>query len=79
MLKFEIKAKLKNKIQEIDMALSNNYKDNAHLALKELYDLLENEKQEGKIKEKDYQKWKVKADSYATRMKGYGHNNHIGW
>lgn len=79
MLNFETKSKLKSKVQEIDMALSNNYKDNAHLALKELYELLGQLKEDGKIKEKDYDKWRVKADSYATRMKGYGHNNHIGW
>lgn len=79
MLKFEVKAQLNNKMQEIDMALSNNYKDNAHLALKELYELLAELKKEGKIKEKDFEKWTVKADGYATGMKGYGHNNHIGW
>ncbi|MCH5266018.1 MAG: hypothetical protein J1F02_08975 [Lachnospiraceae bacterium] len=61
------------------MALSNNYKDNAHTALKELYELLDTLKAEGRLKEKDWQKWKTKADGYTTRMKGYSHNNHIGW
>lgn len=79
MIKFEVKARLKQKVTEIDMALSNNYKDNAHLALKEMYELLDELKNEGKLKEKDYTKWKIKADGYATRMKGYGHNNRIGW
>lgn len=79
MLNFEVKSKLKKKIVEIDMALSNNYKDNAHMALNELYQLLESLLAEDAIKQKDYDKWKVKADSYAVKMKGYGHNNHIGW
>jgi hypothetical protein len=72
---FEIAEKklIKEKITELEMNLENNYKDLAHDALKELYQLLEYLKSNGKIKDKTYNKYKEIADKHKKDMDGYGH------
>ncbi len=73
MLKRKIKLDLDGKMNELKINLENNYKDLAHDALKELQTALENYKESGEIKEKDYMKYKQKVDSYAMRMMNYHH------
>ncbi len=55
------------------MNLENNYKDVALDALHDLQSTIEQMKVSGELKEKDYQKYKQKADNYASRMVGYHH------
>ena len=55
MVKRAIKKEIEAKQNELKMNLSNNYKDLAHTALKELIELLEKYHASGDLKEKDYQ------------------------
>ncbi|MDE5965448.1 MAG: hypothetical protein K2G89_01255 [Lachnospiraceae bacterium] len=73
MIKRTIKKVLDGKMNELVINLENNYKDLAHDALKDLQDTLERMKDSGELKEKDYLKYKQKADDYARRMVGYHH------
>lgn len=73
MLKRKIKLDLDSKLNELKMNLSNNYKDLAHEALNKLQETLEQYKESGEIKEKDYQKYKQIADGYAMQMQNYHH------
>lgn len=73
MIKRKIKQDLDSKLNELKINLENNYKDLAHDALKELQKTLEEYKQSGELKEKDYQKYKQTADTYAMRMQNYHH------
>lgn len=73
MIKRTIKKVLDGKLNELVINLENNYKDLAHDALKDLQDTLERMKDSGELKEKDYLKYKQKADDYARRMVGYHH------
>ncbi len=70
---FELKEKaiLNEKIAELEMNLSNNYKDLAITAFKELGQLLESLK----LKEKTYNKYKKIYDEYAKKMEGYSHRD----
>ena len=73
MLKRRIKLDLDSILNELKMNLSNNYKDLAHEALNKLQETLEQYKESGEIKEKDYQKSKQIADGYAMQMQNYHH------
>lgn len=73
MIKRSTKKVLDGKLSELIMNLENNYKDLAHDALKDLQATLEQMKDSGELKEKDYLKYKQKADDYAQRMVGYHH------
>ncbi len=73
MLKRKIKLDLDSILNELKMNLSNNYKDLAHEALNKLQETLEQYKESGEIKEKDYQKYKQIADGYAMQMQNYHH------
>ena len=72
-MKRAIKMDLDATLNEMKMNLSNNYKDLAHVALKELHSKLESYYMEGAIKEKDYCKYKKIADEYSVRLKDYHH------
>ncbi len=73
MIKRSTKKVLDGKLSELTMNLENNYKDLAHDALKDLQGTLEQMKGSGELKEKDYLRYKQKADDYAQRMVGYHH------
>lgn len=73
MVKRAIKKEIEAKQNELKMNLSNNYKDLAHTALKELIELLEKYHASGDLKEKDYHKYRADADMYAIRMQNYHH------
>lgn len=73
MLKRKIKLQVEAKKNELDMNLANNYKDLAHDALKELDVMVEELKNNGEIKEKDYAKLRDMTDSYKRRMANYHH------
>ncbi len=73
MIRRKIKLDLDNKLNELKINLENNYKDLAHDALKELQGALEEYKESGELKEKDYRKYRQLTDTYAMRMQNYHH------
>ena len=56
------------KLNEMNMNLANNYKDLAHDALKELDQMVEDLKQSGDLKEKDYQKMRQMVDGNKVNL-----------
>lgn len=73
MFKKAVKLELENILKELQMNLANNYKDNAHDALKKLRQTLEDDLKNGSLKEKDYNKYKKIADAYSEKMANYHH------
>ncbi len=73
MLKRSIRLELDAILNELKMNLANNYKDLAHDALKKLHATLDEYKNSGAIKEKDYMKYKKIADEYSDKMADYHH------
>lgn len=73
MVRRKIKQDLDNKLNELKINLENNYKDLAHDALKELQRALEEYRQAGELKEKDYLRYRQITDTYAMRMQNYHH------
>ena len=73
MMKRSVKQQLNAKPNEMNMNLANNYKDLAHDALKELDQMVEDLKQSGDLKEKDYQKMRQMVDGYKVKLSDYHH------
>lgn len=73
MMKRSVKQQLNAKLNEMNMNLANNYKDLAHDALKELDQMVEDLKQSGNLKEKDYQKMRQMVDGYKVKLSDYHH------
>ena len=73
MMKRSVKQQLNAKLNEMNMNLANNYKDLAHDALKELDQMVEDMKQSGDLKEKDYQKMRQMVDGYKVKLSDYHH------
>ncbi len=73
MMKRNVKQQLNAKLNEMNMNLANNYKDLAHDALKELDQMVEDLKQSGDLKEKDYQKMRQMVDGYKVKLSDYHH------
>jgi len=73
MIKRSVKQQLNAKLNEMNMNLANNYKDLAHDALKELDQMVEDLKQSGDLKEKDYQKMRQMVDGYKVKLSDYHH------
>ncbi len=73
MLKRSIRMELESIINDLQVNLENNYKDLAHDALKRLHATLEENLSSGKMKEKDYNKYKKIANDYSNKMANYHH------
>lgn len=73
MLKRSVRVELESVINELQVNLENNYKDLAQDALKKLHATLEENLANGKMKEKDYNKYKKIADDYSAKMANYHH------
>ena len=73
MMKRNIKQQLNAKLTEMNMNLANNYKDLAHDALNELDRMVEDFKESGDLKEKDYQKMRRMVDEYKRKLADYHH------
>lgn len=73
MMKRSVKQQLNAKLNEMNMNLANNYKDLAHDALKELDQMVEDLKQSGDLKEKDYLKMRQMVDGYKVKLSDYHH------
>lgn len=72
-MKRSVKQQLNAKLNGMNMNLANNYKDLAHDALKELDQMVEDLKQSGDLKEKDYQKMRQMVDGYKVKLSDYHH------
>ena len=73
MIKHKTKVLIDSKINALVMNLENNYKDLARQALIDLTNTVEDLKEKGELKEKDYIKVRKIVDDYTTRMEGYHH------
>ena len=73
MIKRKTKLLLESKVNDLKMNLANNYKDLARDALEELQRVVEECRESGELKDKDYRKYKQIADEYAMRMMNYHH------
>lgn len=69
----QAKKTIEGLFNELQMNLSNNYKDLAHDAKKEISIKLEEYYKKGDIKEKEYLNFKKKLDEYENKMVGYHH------
>lgn len=73
MIKHKTKVLIDSKINALVMNLENNYKDLARQALVDLTNTVEDLKEKGELKEKDYITVRKIVDDYTTRMEGYHH------
>ncbi|MCX4326335.1 MAG: hypothetical protein OSJ45_03440 [Lachnospiraceae bacterium] len=65
--------------RSMEMACENNYKDMAHESLKDFEENLERYYADGAIPQEEYRSRSRKLEEKKTELKGYGHNQHIGW
>ncbi|MCM1158492.1 MAG: hypothetical protein NC300_07330 [Bacteroidales bacterium] len=73
MIKRSVRIELDSLLNDLRINLENNYKDLAHDALKKLHETLEDDLQNGALKERDYRKYKKIADDYSAKMADYHH------
>ena len=59
----------------LDMNMSNNYKDNAQMNLKELEEAFSKMKEAGQLKGSSLDKYEKMINGYAEKLKGYSHKD----
>ncbi|MCI6499099.1 hypothetical protein ACTNBM_01305 [Lachnospiraceae bacterium HCP1S3_C3] len=67
------KKMIEQKEKELYQYMSNNYKDEALRCFKEYEELLRNLVSEGKLSQKDYEKFTPKIEGYRRTFKNYHH------
>ncbi len=73
MIKRNIRREFDSIRNELDMNLSNNYKDLAQDALRKLKETVDTYYKDGMLKDKDYSKLKAIVDDYSVKMADYHH------
>lgn len=72
-------SELEEKLNNIQVNLENNYKDEAHKAYREAKELFEEIVANGDLKDKQIELYTKKLCEFEERLKNYGHNLHVGW
>lgn len=72
-------SELEEKLNNIQVNLENNYKDEAHKAYREAKKLFEEIVTNGDLKDKQIELYTKKLSEFEERLKNYGHNLHVGW
>lgn len=72
-------SELEEKLNNIQVNLENNYKDEAHKAYREAKELFEEIVKNGELKDKQIELYTKKLSEFEERLKNYGHNLHVGW
>ncbi len=62
-------------MMKIDMNMSNNYKDNAQMDLKDLEEAFEEIKAKGKMKPKKIAQYEIYLGDYQAKLRGYTHKD----
>ncbi|MCR5728110.1 MAG: hypothetical protein K6G24_11670 [Lachnospiraceae bacterium] len=73
--KNKYEKKLDEIIEEMQMNMSNNYKDNAQKNLEEFESALQRYSEQGRIKEKSREKYENMLTSFKEKLKGYTHKD----
>lgn len=68
-------SRLEVLVSEIDSNMSNNYKDAAQAAFKELLDKFSTLSEEGKLNERQKAYYGSIIEHYGQRLKGYSHKD----
>ena len=62
-------------MMRLDMNMSNNYKDNAQMNLKELEEAFAGMKEVGQLKGSSLDKYEKIINGYTEKLKGYSHKD----
>lgn len=62
-------------IQQLQINMSNNYKDNARDNMKEFEAMMNSVRESGRLKDKTLSKYEAILDEYREKMKGYSHKD----
>lgn len=73
--KNKYEKKLDEIIEEMQMNMSNNYKDNAQKNLEEFESALQRYSEQGRIKDKSREKYENMLTSFKEKLKGYTHKD----
>lgn len=75
LFKSKAAAELDRILLRVDMNMSNNYKDNAQMNLKELEEAFTRMKDAGQIKGASLDKYDKIINGYIEKLKGYSHKD----
>ena len=75
LFKNKYEKKLDEILEELQMNMSNNYKDNAQKNLEEFESALSRFTEHGRIKEKSRAKYEETLTAFKERLKGYSHKD----
>lgn len=75
LFKSKAEKELDSIIRRLEMDLSNNYKDNAQDALKELITALDGVRSSGSMKPNVLSRYEAIIEGYKEKMKGYSHKD----
>lgn len=75
LFKNKYEKKLDGILMEMQMNMSNNYKDNAQKNLEEFESALTRFTEQGRIKDKSREKYENTLQSFKERLKGYTHKD----
>ncbi|MBR6475965.1 MAG: hypothetical protein IKS98_11010 [Lachnospiraceae bacterium] len=75
LFKNKYEKKLDEILEELQMNMSNNYKDNAQKNLEELESALTRFSEQGRLKDKSRENYENILKSFKERLKGYTHKD----
>ena len=75
LFKNKYEKKLDEILEELQMNMSNNYKDNAQKNLEEFESALMRFSEQGRLKDKSREKYEDTLKVFKERLKGYSHKD----